>query len=1048
MLDGGWLGSVIHDDDGDLFAVDIDGNLDYLGRLDLTQDQKVMFDLAFSPWGELYGIGGSPEGPSSLYLVDLDLDAEPGGEIDTTNLGILKADNTTIFANGLEFRDDGQLFAVGYDLQGESHIFSIDTQNPEVETEIREAVKERSLGDFLSAGDLTFDSSGNMYVTTGNTGIPETSGFLLSFDRSLDEMTVKGWTGHNDFYGLTYGPAPQMYAFRFWPDQNGNSEVYRINPDDGVSTRLATLEHPLLLGINGAATIFEPPTDLGKVDFLELLNEDPILGELWYRLEAFRDGILTADLPGAAAEAGIQLTLYTQDETGALHEVTSGELRLDEESAQADQEYFVRIENSPENVDVRLTNLVVPGDNGADVFGTDGADRFEITPGSPTQLSIKGVPYEFSVDLVEGATFTFTGGSGRDDARLFGSEGDDVAVLGPNSGTLTGPGYLVEVSETAELHFDGGGGTDSATINGSSRNDTATIGPFTAELSSSSRYTLVAEDVAQIDIDAKGGDDTALFTGSEADETIVLAPGSADFHDDAFDVNAVNFESVTAFGGGGSDTASLRGSDADDKVFLEIASATLEADAYTLEVKDIARIDVDAAGGANTATVTGSDADEVVELWPDRVEVRSGAEFLVEAAPFESITATAGSLSDHLIMHDSPGDDRFVGSPIYASLLGDGFTLVAHQYRNVNIHASDGVDIARLYDSPDDDQFSAWPGSFRLDSPDGSLEAEQFDAVHAFATAGGNDKAELYDSPGNDHFFGSPAEASLYGDGFYNRVVQFENVQAYAVNGGIDEAKLYDSPGDDEFLGTPEMGELRGEGFFVSASNFDGVHVAAKFGGFDVAELRDSAGNDNFVATPVYGAVDGPGFYNRTMFFEEVWAYAGNGGINVAKLFDSPGDDTFTAWPEYGVLEGVVESNSYYHRAEGFDGVHAYGENGGFDTARLYDSPGNDRFYATPVFGALFGDGFYNRAKYFDQVFADASEGGDDVAELHDSALDDVLTAGGDEAWLTNEDLGDIFQYANKFDTVKAYGTTGTNRRVFLGALNFTLDWIGNWVGP
>ncbi|HYW81150.1 MAG TPA: hypothetical protein VE890_16325, partial [Thermoguttaceae bacterium] len=775
MLDGGWLGSVINDEDGDLFAVDIDGNLDYLGRLDLTQQEKVIFDVAFAPWGELYGIGGAPEGPSDLYLIDLDLNAEPGGQIETTYLGQIVADNATIFANGLEFRDDGQLFAVGYDNQGEGFIFSIDTQYPEVQAGIREAVKERSLGDYLSAGDLTFDSSGTMYVTTGYTGVPEFSdGYLLSFDRSLEEMTVQGWTGYSDFYGVTYGPAPQMYAFRFWPDPFGNSEVYRINPDNGASTRLATLSHPLLAGVNGAATVFEPPTDLGKVDFLRLPSEQSILGELWYRLEAFRDGILTADLPGEAAEAGIELTLYIQDDSGALTEVNTGDVRLDELSAEADQEYFVRIQNAPDVVDVRLTNLVVPGDNSAAVFGSGGNDRFEFLPGTPTQLWINGVDYEFpfDFDLPNDATVTFVGGTGRDEARLFGSEGDDVALLDPTSGELAGPGYLVEVSETSEIRFDGGGGIDIATINGSDLDDAGSIGPAAVELVSP-QYELAATDVGTIYVDAAGGSDTALFTGTEADETISLMPQIAVFGD----IHAAGFESFAALGGGGNDVAWMTGSDADDEAFLGPAAASLQTADYLLEVADVDHIDVDAAGGTNTATITGSEATETVELWPDHAEF-SGPDFLIEAAPFQSSTATAGSLADHLIMHDSPGDDQFVGSPTYASLFGDGFTLVAHQYKQMHAYATDGLDVARLYDSPDDDQFVAVPNWGRMLSQGALIQAESFDGVHAFATAGGNDQAQLFDSPGDDHMFGSPTEASLFGDGFYNRAKYFEGVHA------------------------------------------------------------------------------------------------------------------------------------------------------------------------------------------------------------------------------------------------------------------------------
>ncbi|KKK80691.1 hypothetical protein LCGC14_2820970 [marine sediment metagenome] len=106
----------------------------------------------------------------------------------------------------------------------------------------------------------------------------------------------------------------------------------------------------------------------------------------------------------------------------------------------------------------------------------------------------------------------------------------------------------------------------------------------------------------------------------------------------------------------------------------------------------------------------------------------------------------------------------------------------------------------------------------------------------------------------------------------------------------------------------------------------------------------------------------------------------------------------------------------------------------------------NDTFFGTPDSSALFGTGFFNRAKFFEQVFADAGNGGNDVAELHDSALNDLLDAQGDVARLTNEDLGAIFQQATKFDTVTAFGTTGTNRRDVRLPLSFVLQFNGTWI--
>lgn len=207
----GWFGGVVHDGSGDLFAVDLDGGMaiEHLGTMD-----PVMFDVAFSPSGELFGVGGSLWGPSQLYSIDVDFDS-PSPVIQTQLLGTLHvADEHPIYVNALDFRPDGTLFAAGYDLFGGRYVYSIDTSTAEANEEV-------SIGGHGSAGDLTFDVDGNMLLTTS-------AGELVRVDPGLSRIDVVGPVGSVDFYGLAYGPGPVMHGFR-----QGGKFTASIRPTPG-----------------------------------------------------------------------------------------------------------------------------------------------------------------------------------------------------------------------------------------------------------------------------------------------------------------------------------------------------------------------------------------------------------------------------------------------------------------------------------------------------------------------------------------------------------------------------------------------------------------------------------------------------------------------------------------------------------------------------------------------------------------------------------------------------------------------------------------------
>ncbi len=197
------------------------------------------------------------------------------------------------------------------------------------------------------------------------------------------------------------------------------------------------------------------------------------------------------------------------------------------------------------------------------------------------------------------------------------------------------------------------------------------------------------------------------------------------------------------------------------------------------------------------------------------------------------------------------------------------------------------------------------------------------------------------------------------------------------------------------------------------------------------------------MATPAYGVMyasagdNNPAYLNHAIGFAAVHAYSTQGGDDSARLYDSAGDDLFTAYPTSGLLTGAPDNPTKYSiQASGFRYLQAFATGGGNDEASLSGSPGDDTLAAYPTYTSLSnttpGQAFYIRANYFGQVTATATAGGSDIARFYDSPGDDVFTfhaAPGNVANVTDAQMSGS-GYLNRavgFRYVYAYATTGND---------------------
>ncbi len=475
-----------------------------------------------------------------------------------------------------------------------------------------------------------------------------------------------------------------------------------------------------------------------------------------------------------------------------------------------------------------------------------------------------------------------------------------------------------------------------------------------------------------------------------------------------------------------------------------------------LRVANLVQLSADGA----QMTVHGSRGDDTVEVTaglPMAAVVNAvGYEFPAVA----EVRLLGAGGSDAVTFYGSAGDEVATLSPGSATVTGSGYRAQFSDVASVTLYGGGGTDELTLVDSAGDDQFVGTPTYAALSGDGFSHRAWNFARVKAEATAGGIDVAKFYDSLGDDTYVATPDYNALSGEGFHNEIWHFEGVHAYATAGGVDLAKFYDSPHDDDFIATPTYAALYNEqyqgqysgSFYNRAKFFESVHAFATDGGLDLARFYDSPGHDDFIATPTYAALYNTqyeeqytrGFYNRAKFFESVHAFATDGGVDLARLYDSPGDDVFYADPTEGAL---YDAGQYYNRAKFFEGVHAYATAGGTDEARLHGSDGDDRLVADPDQAALFRPGqYYNRAKFFQRVYADAGYGSADVADLYDSPSADRFQAADDWAMISNAVL-DFLYRATAFDRVTAIATTSNNTAEIKWPLAFSVQLDGPWPG-
>jgi hypothetical protein len=319
----------------------------------------------------------------------------------------------------------------------------------------------------------------------------------------------------------------------------------------------------------------------------------------------------------------------------------------------------------------------------------------------------------------------------------------------------------------------------------------------------------------------------------------------------------------------------------------------------------------------------------------------------------------------------------------------------------------------------------------------GLVYAGSLSAVRSvvFDGSGGSDRAIVIGTTQAESFSLRPGQLVMTGPTWNLTVVNTARIEVAA--GREDQVTMTGTLGNDAFVVTPGAASVAGGGCSAVVQGFASASAAGG-GGSDLAYLYGTAGNDTLTGGPGITQLQGAGYSLTVRNVRTVCAY-GRGGADAATLSDSPGNDLFTARPGVAAIQGP--GSSYVVLACGFARVQAT-SSGGADVARLFGSAGADTLTATATNTALETATERWEVRNFAQVYADG-QGGGDTAYLYDSAGGDTFTGQGKTGTLAYS--GSMVQFVN-FPHAVAYGTSGGVNRRSLGAMAFSVDWVGTWV--
>ncbi len=433
--------------------------------------------------------------------------------------------------------------------------------------------------------------------------------------------------------------------------------------------------------------------------------------------------LLTADAFDSAAKASYSVRVRSTDENGLLLE----------------QPFIVSIQADSAIKRVGRT-LTITGNQGSDTFGfVAGAPRHALT--------LNGV--SLAVDTASVDTVVFQGGSGTPSADLTGGSGTNTANLTPAGGSLSGPGYTVQVNRVATLAVHGRA-SDTANLNTSPAvTNTFSASPGNTALSGSG-YSEKALGFGTVVAYANPGDSALAYLYDAGGANYFTAtPSYAYLNGATYWNEAVHFTLTEAIASAVStDTGVLYDTSGSDTFVGTATQAYFFGTGFFNEVYGFAIASATAAAGtSDTASLYDGAGVNTFRAYPTYAYL-TGAKYLNYAVGFKAVADYQVLGQDSAYLTGSGGADLFTGTSGFCSLQGTGFAnavvAVAGSLGVQAIEPDGSAAIANLYAAPGSNQLIGRGSDATLFGPGGyTISLHGFHALAAWSKAGGTGVADV-----------------------------------------------------------------------------------------------------------------------------------------------------------------------------------------------------------------------------------------------------------------------------------------------------------------
>lgn len=211
----------------------------------------------------------------------------------------------------------------------------------------------------------------------------------------------------------------------------------------------------------------ESPTDivavdLGSIDWQTLTGET-LAQDAWYRIEAVRDGMLTARADSQDFSDDLRVDFYSSNGDELESYATGvGSARADRLVA-AGEELLIRVRGA-ETGDLLLANVVEIDGAAVTLHGTAGTDQMAFRVGAEHSATVNELTYHFDASLYD--SFAFQGDEGNDRFDLIGSHRDETVRMSLGSVQFESGPLTVTAHDFTSHYISGKGGTDTAIIEG------------------------------------------------------------------------------------------------------------------------------------------------------------------------------------------------------------------------------------------------------------------------------------------------------------------------------------------------------------------------------------------------------------------------------------------------------------------------------------------------------------------------------------------------------------------------------------------------------